>query len=222
MDPTSTPTTRSMSRRRRALLIVPVGLAMAGTVAIGAGRASADSPFAQATLRDASGQAVGRVQFYDEDHHTTVRVRLAANANVTPEQFHGFHVHAGSDAASGTSGCVADATKPSSTWFVSAGGHYKEDGQVHAGHLGDLPSLHVNADGSATSTFSTDRFVPGDLDGRAIVLHAGPDNFGNVPVGTAPEPYTANSAAAVTRTQNTGNAGDRVACGVISTRRGRH
>lgn len=210
---------RAMTRRRRALLIAPVALAMAGTVVFTAGRASADTPFARANLVDANGAYVGRVEFFDEYHHTTVRARLKANANVTPETFHGFHVHAGVDAASGASGCVADPTAPSSTWYVSAGGHYKADGQVHSGHLGDLPSLHVNGDGSASATFTTDRFVPGDLEGKAIVLHAGPDNFGNVPVGTAPEQYTPNSPAAVTRTQNTGNAGDRVACGVISLRR---
>lgn len=219
MSATPTPARRAMSRRRRALLIAPVGLAMAGTVMFTAGRASAGTPFARANLVDANGAYVGRVEFFDEYHHTTVRARLKANANVTPETFHGFHVHAGTDATSGASGCVADPAAPSSTWFVSAGGHYKADGQVHSGHLGDLPSLHVNADGSASATFTTDRFVPGDLEGKAIVLHAGPDNFGNVPVGTGPEQYTPNSPAAVTRTQNTGNAGDRVACGVISLRR---
>ena len=50
------------------------------------------------------------------------------------------------------------------------------------------------------------------------MLHAGPDNFGNVPVddvATAPNAYTPNSAGATTATQNTGNAGNRIACGVI-------
>ena len=115
---------------------------------------------------------------------------------------------------------MADAAKPSNTWFVSAGGHLKADGQTHGGHTGDLQSLLVNADGSADSTFTTDRFLPGDLNGRAVVLHAGADNFGNVPVGAAADQYSANSPAAVTKTQNTGNAGDRVACGVVRT--GRH
>jgi Cu/Zn superoxide dismutase len=46
-------------------------------------------------------------------------------------------------------------------------------------------------------------------------LHQGPDNYGNVPVGTAPNQYTANSAEATTLTQNTGNAGARIGCAVI-------
>ena len=53
--------------------------------------------------------------------------------------------------------------------------------------------------------------------GRAVVLHAGPDNFGNVPVGPNADQYTAGSTA-LAKTQATGNAGDRFACGVI----GRH
>jgi Cu-Zn family superoxide dismutase len=115
-------------------------------------QADASTPFASATLRDASGTPIGRVQFYDVKHHTTVKVRLTANAHVTAEQFHGFHIHTGTDTASGTSGCIADATKASSTWFVSAGGHLKADGQIHSQHTGDLQSLLVAQDGSTTST----------------------------------------------------------------------
>ena len=201
----------------RRWIVVALG---AGAVAVAASlvaatAADANSPIAYATLRDATGQPVGKVRFYNSDHHTTVRVRLSANADVTAQQFHGFHVHAGSDAATGTSGCVADPAKPTSTWFTSAGGHLKNDGQVHGNHNGDLESLLVSADGTAESTFTTDRFTPGDLKGRAIILHASADNFGNVPVGAGADQYTANSPAAVTKTQNTGNAGDRVACGVI-------
>jgi Cu-Zn family superoxide dismutase len=63
--------------------------------------------------------------------------------------------------------------------------------------------------------FTTDRFTPAGVVGRAVVLHAGPDNFGNVPMGSAADQYTANSPAAVVKTQATGNSGDRVACGVV-------
>ena len=54
-----------------------------------------------------------------------------------------------------------------------------------------------------------------DLAGKAVIVHAGADNFGNIPLGAALDQYTANDPAAVAKTQNTGNAGDRIACGVI-------
>lgn len=219
-----TRTARRASHRRR-WLAAGIGLVLVAATGLLATRADAHTPFARATLKDASGAVVGQVGFYQVHDHTTVKVELTRNARVTPQQFHGFHVHTGSDPASGTSGCVADPAQPSSTWFVSAGGHLKDDGQAHSAHDGDLQSLLVKANGTASSIFDTDRFTPQDLAGRAIILHAGPDNFGNVPTGTGPEQYTANSPAAVTRTQNTGNSGDRVACGVIKvsgTPRGGH
>jgi Cu/Zn superoxide dismutase len=46
-------------------------------------------------------------------------------------------------------------------------------------------------------------------------MHAGADNFGNVPVGAEPDEYTANGQAATDFTNATGNAVARVACGVI-------
>ena len=61
----------------------------------------------------------------------------------------------------------------------------------------------------------TDRFSIDELDGRAVVLHAGPDNFGAVPLGPGPDQYTPNGPAAVDATGKTGNAGKRIACGVI-------
>ena len=57
------------------------------------------------------------------------------------------------------------------------------------------------------------------LRNRVVILHANPDNFGNVPTGPAANQYTANSQAATTATANTGNAGNRVACGVIRRQR---
>jgi Cu-Zn family superoxide dismutase len=57
-----------------------------------------------------------------------------------------------------------------------------------------------------------------DLAGRVVIVHAGPDNFGNIPVGTDPNQYTPNSQSAIDRTAATGNAGDRIACGVIGRR----
>ena len=99
---------------------------------------------------------------------------------------------------------------------MSADGHWADEGQQHADHKGDLPSLLVNDDGTAEARFRTGRFAAGEVENLALILHAGPDNFGNVPVGTAATEYTANSPDAVTATKATGNAGNRIACGLVT------
>lgn len=81
-----------------------------------------------------------------------------------------------------------------------------------------MASLYVTADGTVDARFTIDRFSPADLAGRAVIIHAGPDNFGNVPTGTAANQYTANGPDATTLTANTGNAGARIACGVVGSR----
>jgi Cu/Zn superoxide dismutase len=74
--------------------------------------------------------------------------------------------------------------------------------------------VNVLSDGSALLNY-THEVAVADLTGHAVILHEGMDNFGNIPLGTAANQYTANSQDAITATQNTGNAGNRIACGVI-------
>ena len=87
--------------------------------------------------------------------------------------------------------------------------------RTHGSHQGCLPSPLVLSDGTARLSFTTDRIEPTLLRGRAVILHDRPDNFGNIPVGTGANQYTPNSAAATDLTARTGNAGDRVACGLV-------
>jgi superoxide dismutase, Cu-Zn family len=61
------------------------------------------------------------------------------------QAFHGFPIHANSDPANG-SDCIADPTKASNTWFVSADGHLGTASKTHGDHEGDMPSLFVNND----------------------------------------------------------------------------
>ena len=81
-----------------------------------------------------------------------------------------------------------------------------------------MPVVYVSADGSVETRFRIDRISPADLNGRVVILHAGADNYANIPLGSLPTQYTANSADATAATAKTGNAGDRVACGVIASR----
>jgi Cu-Zn family superoxide dismutase len=184
-------------------------------LAVVAGVAGANGRSMKVTLRDANGTIRGTVSFEDRHDGTEVRVRISdLPAAVARDAFHGFHVHANNDAANGE-GCVADPAAQSNTWFVSADGHWKADAQIHSGHNGDMPSVLVTRDGTAEMRFVTERIDLGALKGRAVIFHAGADNFGNIPLGASPTQYTANDPAAVTATQNTGNAGDRVLCGLV-------
>lgn len=223
--------------RRSTLSLVVVGAVVGGGVltvaaaalapatpvdskAVGRVPGRQDSAEASATLLLADGTEVGTVRFGAGDDAgagavTTVEVTV----DVPPEAtavgaFHGLHVHANDDESNGE-GCVADPSAPAATWFTSADGHLKEGDQTHGAHVGDMPPLDVAPDRQGWASFTTSRLDVADLAGRVVVLHAGPDNFGNVPTGAGPDQYTANSPAAADTTKATGNAGDRVACGVI-------
>lgn len=210
-----------MTRRRRALALLATA-AVAAALPVYAMSSTADSTRADASapLVTADGHRIGYVAFLDRrrEHHTVVRIQLQLPAGTTAvDAFHGLHVHANNDPANG-SGCLADPTEPASAWFVSADGHFAAVGQTHPGHRGDLPSVYINPDGTARMQFVTSRISPDELRGRAVILHSGPDNFGNVPIGGAADQYAPNSPDATAKTAATGNAGDRYACGVITRR----
>jgi len=160
-----------------------------------------DGAEAKAVLRDPTGHRVGSVKFSDDDDG--VHVKVAVDEPLEGGPFHGFHVHANDDPSNGT-GCVAPA-------FTSADGHLKDTGQNHPAHNGDMPVLLENADGSAEARLVTDRFSVADVIGRAVIVHASPDNYANIPAR-----YLTGTLTAVDQTTfNTGDAGGRIACGVI-------
>ena len=186
-----------------------------GGLAVGGAGASGGSKKASTVMLGPDGVEVGKVRFEDAKSKTRVHVDLRAMPkDAALEAFHGFHIHANSDPANG-SDCVADATKAASTWFVSADGHLNTTSKTHGDHTGDMPSVFVNNDATVSMRFEIDRIPISDLANRVVILHAKPDNFGNVPVGTADDQYTA-AKDALAKTQGTGNAGDRIACGVIT------
>lgn len=177
--------------------------------------ASAPTVEARTTLATADGAQAGTVTFASVPGGTEVDVQVTATKAVTAGQFHGIHVHANGDPANGE-GCKADAAAAPTTWFTAVDGHLTEGSASHNDHKGDLPSVLVRKDGTASLRFTTDRFSPSEVVGKAVVLHASADNFGNVPIGGLPDQYRANGPAASTKTASTGNAGDRMACGVIA------
>jgi Cu-Zn family superoxide dismutase len=83
-----------------------------------------------------------------------------------------------------------------------------------------MPSLLVNVDGTAEARFETDRFVPAqllDADGSAVIVHAGADNFANVPTryhSHVPDASSTTYGPDATTLGN-GDAGARTACGLV-------
>jgi superoxide dismutase, Cu-Zn family len=156
-------------------------------------------------LRDTSGQRVGVAVFEESRGKTSVEAEVW---RVAPG-FHGFHVHA-----------VGQCVPP----FDSAGGHYNPTGAAHGDHAGDLPSLLVNRDGTGELEFETDRFSLRDLfdgDGSALMVHAGRDNYANIP--NRYHSHTENVFGPDSETRATGDAGARAACGVVQrSGKGKH
>lgn len=146
---------------------------------------------AEAKLYDTNGNQVGKARLTQEEDKVAVHVRV----HDLPPGFHGFHVHA-----------VGECNPP----FTSAGGHFDLNARTHRDHSGDLPVLLVNSDGTANAKVNTDRFVVADLfdaDGSAMIIHASPDNYANIPNRYVAEPDATTLA--------TGDAGGRIACGVV-------
>jgi superoxide dismutase, Cu-Zn family len=116
-------------------------------------------------------------------------IKVTAKLTGLSEGKHGFHIHEYGDcsAANGT----------------SAGGHFNPDGHDHAGlgdeanHIGDLGNITADKNGFGQLEFTTSQFSfhgPHSIIGRSIIVHADSDDL---------------------KSQPTGNAGARIACGVI-------
>jgi superoxide dismutase, Cu-Zn family len=188
----------------RSIKAVVAAAALAGvalTAGIGAALAVGDDDRsgrrAVAALRDTTGQIVGAAIL--RERHGKVSVSAAVR-RLAPG-FHGFHVHS-----------AGECTPP----FTSAGGHFNPGGGGHGDHAGDLPSLLVNEDGRGELRFVTDRFSLGDLfdgDGSALIVHAGRDNYANIP--TRYHSHASDTFGPDADTLATGDAGARAACGIV-------
>lgn len=162
-------------------------------------------------MMGADGGQVATATFDFAPGHATVTIETVGTGKLTPG-FHGVHVHS-------VGKCEPNSVAPAGGApgdFLSAGGHFQVPG--HSGHpaSGDLSSLHVRQDGSGKLVTTTDAFTEEDLlagQQTAIMIHSGADNFANIPDryrladGTSGPDQT---------TMSTGDAGSRVACGVIT------
>jgi Cu-Zn family superoxide dismutase len=137
-------------------------------------------------------QAIGTVKIEE----TPYGLLFTPNLKSLPTGVHGFHMHKNPSCA-----VAMKDGKPSSA--EAAGGHFdpsgsgKHLGPYGDGHLGDLPALYVNADGTSTNPVLAPRLKHlSETDGHALMVHAGGDNHADMPMPL-------------------GGGAARIACGVI-------
>lgn len=166
---------------------------------------ASDEGAVEVAMLDAEGTDVGTVTLTPDGDGT----RIEAEVDGLEPGFHAFHIH-------DVGVCEPDAPDGP---FTTATGHYVGEGAAHGEHDGDMPSLYVGEDGTASLSATLDTFTLDELstdDGAAVMIHVGPDNFANIP-----DRYTSAEAAAAgpdDMTNSTGDAGDRAACGVVEAR----
>lgn len=142
------------------------------------------------TMKDAEGNEVGTAEITEENKGVTINLQ----ASDLPEGEHGFHIHE-------TGKCEAPD-------FKSAGGHFNPADVSHGTesedgpHAGDMENLEVSADGMVEKEIMNEKVTLAEGEdnsllkegGTALVIHAGADDM---------------------ESQPSGDAGDRIACGVI-------
>lgn len=145
---------------------------------------------ASAELKDAEGNVVATAELQS----TGAGVWIRLDATALPAGVHGFHIHE-----------TGECTPPD---FTSAGGHFNPADTEHGflvemgPHVGDMPNIHVPESGELTVEIINPMIVLDaghprtlvDDDGSALVIHDGPDDYSSQPAG---------------------DAGSRIACGVI-------
>ena len=166
-------------------------LTLAGLLASSMALSAEISVPVRAAEKQGDGAALGSVRIVETPYGLAFHPDLKG---LTPG-LHGFHVHEKPSCAPGESN---GASVPA----LGAVGHLDPQGsKKHGepwgdGHLGDLPPLHVAADGTATTPVLGPRLKLADVKNRALMVHAGGDNHADHPAPL-------------------GGGGARVACGVI-------
>lgn len=145
----------------------------------------------ESTLMNNEGEDIGTVTLTQAESGVMIHIK----ADNLPPGEHGFHIHE-------TASCTPQDS------FADAGGHFNpgetEHGFMHEGgaHAGDMTNIFVDSDGHVEAEMLNDRvsLVQGedgylmDEDGSAVMVHAKADDY---------------------MSQTSGDAGDRIACGVI-------
>ncbi|MBE0440728.1 MAG: superoxide dismutase family protein [Psychrobacter sp.] len=169
-------------------------LAMTGCQTV-EGQMQTGNPLNQPTLKStiytvgSDKKEVGQVFLRPVDEGVQVYGKLM---NLQPGQTVALHIH--------ETGSCADMGK-------AAGGHFNPDNKPHSspndmnGHAGDLPNLTANDNGVATINYVNKKISATEagkysVNRLAFIVHGGTDDYTSQP---------------------SGDAGDRVACGIIET-----
>jgi len=164
-----------------------IALSAAGLVA-GCANAQTGGAKAVAQLDPTKGSTTsGTVTFEQRSGKVLVTAEVRG---LKPNAEVGFHVHEKGDCSSGDG--------------MSAGGHFNPKGTPHGNpgsgphHAGDMPMLRSDASGAAKLVWEADELTvtdgPASVVGKGVIVHRDPDDY---------------------KTQPTGNAGPRLACGVV-------
>ncbi|MCW8400127.1 superoxide dismutase family protein [Legionella sp. PATHC038] len=143
--------------------------------------ASADTVTSDITTTD--GTAIGTVVFEDSKYGLLIKPQLTG----LPAGLRGFHIHQHPD--------CGDHAKNAGAHLDPANTN-KHLGPYGEGHLGDLPVLIVDNNGTANTPTLAPRLKTQDIKGHAIMVHGGGDNYSDNPP--------------------LGGGGERIACGKIA------
>ena len=144
----------------------------------------------------------GIIRFEEDDHETVIRINIQG---LTPGK-HGFHIHQAGDL---TDGCT------------SACSHFNPSNKTHGGpndrnrHAGDLGNITASKTGTVKTT-RRDHIIKlrgkYNIIGRAVVIHKDEDDLGK---GGLDKNGNIINEKIHNESLKTGNAGERIACGVI-------
>ncbi|BBY39313.1 superoxide dismutase [Cu-Zn] [Mycobacterium mantenii] len=171
----------------------------------------AAAPSITTHLKAPDGTQVATATFEFNNGYATVTIETTANGVLAPG-FHDVHIHK-------VGKCEPNSAAPSGGApgdFLSAGDHFQAPGHTGEPSSGALPSLQVRQDGSGTLMTTTDAFAMEDLltgQKTAIIIHAGAASSATPASGGNTQ--TSGTPGANDMTMSTGDAGKRVACGVI-------